>query len=448
MKFGGYAGRAAPSFRSLLLIGLLFTLVADFRRAEGDTNLLVVIMGLSNIVFGAALIATERYHHRRVLTMAVPFIIFAVASCTIGVLRGQDLYAVLAQAVPVIIFTQTFVIFATYPRTTDRLNQLISLSIISGLLAAVWKVVFAFSYYGLTEGTVRYQILSGASVLLFSYAVASFLTGGRKYMWPAMIMSLGVVFASVTRTYLVIFAVSGAIAIMLLPASHAKRSLMRAISLLLAIAGCLCVLKFVFPELGERWLQRIFSYREVGVDVTSLTRIAEAKGQLQELSNSPLGTTFGFGMLGKINWSGEEVNTLVSILGSNASTAGVSYGHNFYTGLIFVGGIVFGLPVALVIFGTLIRSYRKLRRQYAGLSGEERFAALFSVAATSGYVCFGFMGGTFGDRSISFYYAVATGLMLRFLVKGTGRTYSDARAQTGVQASGTFHDQTFPVAKP
>lgn len=407
------------SLRDILLIGVLFTLTFDYRRAEGDAGGMVVIMGLSNLACGAAFIAMQRFYNRNVLLFILPFLIFLLQASIVGIARGQAPISVLSQAMPILVFAQAALVCASYPRSVEELRRLLTWIVVSGIAAASWKLLFALSYYELTLETVRYQVLSGATGLLFSYSLASFLTGSRRFMWVALLLSLGVVFVAVTRTYIVMFFSATFVTFLSLPISVIVRRVVRLIRFVVAAAIALMVVEIAMPELGARWTGRLSHRSEVGVDITALTRIAETKGQIKRMQEDPLGLVFGFGILGEMKWADEEVSIVQSIIGGSGGEFGRGYGHNFYVGSVFVGGAVFGTLMLITIAAIPLRAMGKLSKIFGNAEKEEVFLGTFAIAASACYFFFGFLGGTLGDRSMSLYYGAATGLCLNFIFMPT-----------------------------
>ena len=103
-----------------------------------------------------------------------------------------------------------------------------------------------------------------------------------------------------------------------------------------------------------------------------------------------------------------------SILGeSGVGYVGHGYGHNFYVGLIYVGGLIFGLPVIISLFRVLLVRLSFARSRLSEMTLDDRFCLVWGLTAFAGYIGYGFLGGTFGDRAISMNAGVAVGLMLR-----------------------------------
>lgn len=403
------------TWQNLFLIMVLFSLIFDYRRAEGDAFGFVVVFGLINIIAGLLFIFNKRIFNTSFIKISIPFFLFAISSSIVGLVRGQELYAVLAQILPILIFTNVFLVCASYANNSEDLLKLMQLMVISGLMAAVWKVFFAFSYYGLDMENVRYQILSGSTIILFVYGIASFIIKKSKYAMLSLFLSLGVVFISVTRTYILIFLIILLISSLCVPFKNYGVILYKGLLTLFLIVLSVVFLSTIQPSFEDRWVSRLFSDDAGGSDLTSLTRIAEINGQIEFLKNDIWGTMFGFGIAANTYWSGDELNQILAILGSNFDTVGKSYGHNTYVGIWYVGGLIFGLPIIIILLLTPLLGLIKLKKYYSNIEQNEKFVAFFSICSVFGFVFYGLLGGTFGDRSMSLYYGISMGLLIRFI---------------------------------
>lgn len=405
----------AITLKNLLLFGMLFTLVFDYRRSVADSSSLVVFLSLINIFCSASLILIINNYKKKILLYFFPVIFFILTASLSGIARNQTVYSVAAQIIPAIIFLQTAFVFSSILKTNENDSYILNLIVLSGIFSSIWKLLFGLSYTGLNLEEVRYQIISGATIMLFSYAVASLVVEKRKYMWLSLFLSLGIVFLSLTRTYILVFVFASFFAMLSLPSNRIKANLIKSFSMILVFVLIVFFLQLFFPSISDRWVQRFFSYQSTGgEDITTLTRIAEINGQIQYMKNDILGFIFGFGIAAPTEWSGIEMSHLYRILGIEAEAEGYSYGHNFYVGCIYVGGIIAGLLfISLLLFIPLI-TFFKIKRTFNFLPQNERFIALFSLCAVLGYSFYGLLGGTLGDRSMSFYYGIVFGLLLSF----------------------------------
>lgn len=417
----GYPRRALRLPPDLLLLWVyLGLLIFDFRRTADDGSSVVVVLGLANLGLGLVIVARIGTLSRRSVNWMLPMMAFALASTLTGVLRGQAVYAVLSHLAPLLIFIVAVLVVSNLRNEAASL-LLPSIAFIA-LLSTAWKLVFGFSYTGLDIETIRYQIISGALPLLFAYGVTGILVERRKWTALAIGLSLLVIALSVTRTYLVVFAVSSFAAMLAIPISALGRTIRRGLILFMVGAVALFAIGLAYPEVIERWTTRMVTNESIGFDLTGATRLAEATDQLQKLDADLLGLLFGFGQAAETRFAGHAAQLVESVLGSDGVRyVGYGYGHVFYVGLIYVGGLVFALPVLGCFLLLLWRTIRRSRRTWKNMPMEARFATIWGVSAFAGYLFWGFFGATWGDRAISFYFGISMGIAIRGSRLNNGR---------------------------
>lgn len=415
LKSSYSSGRSKVNLENILFFCMMFSLIFDYRRSDVDSSSLVVILSLINVFCSSSLILLIKKFEKNVIYTLLPIWTFIFISISSGIMRDQSIYSVLAQILPAIIFLQAAFVCSSYVPYNSNSDNFLNIIALSAIFSGIWKFLFSFSYLDLNLEDVRYQIISGATILLFSYAITSFVIKKRKYMWLSLFLSLGVVFISVTRTYILVFLFSIFVTTLALPSSRLKNHFFKGIFLLIVLIFSIFLLQIFVPSVDDRWLERIFSYQSTGgEDLTTLTRIAEINGQIKYMKEDILGFIFGFGIAAPTEWSGIELTHIYALLGAGAESRGYSYGHNFYVGCIYVGGIIFGTLLIAILLYAPLKGQIKLKRVYYYLNDSERFLAMFSICAILGYSAFGLLGGTFGDRVMSFYYGIAFGLLVRF----------------------------------
>lgn len=404
------------SVNEILFFLLFFTIIFDFRSTSDSSNLPVAILGITNFISGLILILRKNKIEKRIMIFLIPFWFFSIGSTLVGLLRGQDFFSVFAQIIPVLLFCNIALIVAIFSENFEKLMGILNLSILSAVISAIWKLFFSFYYYDLNIETVRYQIISGATILLFSYGASSFILQKQKMMFFSILLSLGVVFISVTRTYILVFLISMLLAFFSLPLNVIFIKLRKFINAIFILFCLFILFYFIEPLIIERWVARIFSSNDSGgEDITSLTRIAEMKGQLEYLSNDILGLFFGFGISANTYWSGQELHKIIYTLGVKFETVGYSYGHNLYVGSLYVGGVIFSTPMLLCILFTPLYGIYFLKKNYNKMDKYHIFILFLSIFSVLGYLVYGMMAGLLGDRSIAFYYGIAFGLLIRSL---------------------------------
>lgn len=393
----------------------LALLIFDFRRSIDDTGNLVVILGVGNVIVGAILVARARVISLTLLGWMVPFIIFLLMTPFVGILRGQSIYAALSSSIPLLMFIiAALVIGNTYSSIPEP--QLTSSIALFSVTSVIWKFAFGFFYTGYGIENIRYQIISGALPLLFAYGLAGFLVKRERLTTTALVLSLLVLAVSVTRSYIFVFAASTFCAILVIPFREIRSTIVRLLFLMIVSLIVGSIFSVLASESFARWAVRLGSSNSIGFDLTGATRIAELNYQIKQLKQDALGLFLGFGQNAETHFSGPAAKLVESVLGAKGSDySGHGYGHVFYAGLLYVGGMFFGLPVIVTFVLIFVKSGFVIRKTWFHSSLEDRFLAIWGFSSFTGYLAYGALGGTWGDRSMSFYFGISTALCLRYL---------------------------------
>jgi hypothetical protein len=438
---------AQHSFAKLLLLTLfLLTIVLDFRRVEGDDNPFVMIMGVANVALGAWYCVVYRYFTTWLYFWSGAFLLLFGLGTVTGILHGQDTYLILSHAIP--IFSFLFAAIALHSIMGDAEKRVaINILLATGFIAAVAKLILGFYYYDLDIGNVRYQIISGSVPLICAYGFAGIFSKGRTFAFTSILLSLFIIVLSVTRTYILVLSLSAIICLYCYSTTSSRllgALVIVVVGLILAVA-----LTQLFPEILGRWSYRLFS-SDQDFDLSAAYRLAEVQFQLQRLWSNLAGLLFGFGHAAETGLAGDNVRYIASQLGRRAveNYYHLGYGDNFYVGLFYVGGLVGGLPVLVALFRLLWKGLRHARSR--SMSPLDQFILIWGVSAFAGYLAYGVLAGSFGDRSISFFFGASAGLVLLGLRsapqvidqvsrpgsdgRGDGRTPKQRRAAMALQA--------------
>lgn len=406
--------RLMVSSKAVLLGAMLALVALDYRRSPGDESTFVAVAGLLVLALGVTLILWLGPMPKSLLIRALPIAVFLGTGIASGLLQGQSLYATLAMGVPLGIFIVTMLAVASFAQDPAELTGLLTMIIGFALASGLWKIGFGFVYYGLTLADVRYQILSGATPLLFAYGVAAVLLRHRRLALPAMVLALAAVALSVTRSYLLVFLVSTLVAPLALPPQSLPRSMARIGIGLLGVMVAITLIGLAEPQIIARWGMRLNAGHRLGFDLTWATRLAEVDYMLTRLQTDPAKLIYGFGIAAETRFSGAQAILIRAALGDGGlHYSSHGYGHNLYVGILYLGGLFTGAALIVTLLGSTVGAVLRSRRSdHDQTHPEARFALIWGIAACAGYAAFGLLGGTFGDRSISFYYAVAFGLMI------------------------------------
>jgi hypothetical protein len=444
----GSEAASQPSFGKLLLLTLVcLTIVPDFRRIEGDDNPFVMIMGIANVLLGTWYCVLYHHFTTRLFLWVSTFVLLIGVGIITGILYGQETYFVLSHTIPVLSFM--FAAIAGHSLHGDAEKKAaIGIILAVGLVAAAVKFVVGFYYYDLDIENVRYQIIAGSIPLLFAYGFAGMFSKGRKLALLSISIALFIVALSVTRAYIIVFGISALVCIY----SYSRTASRLSGTLVLVIATSILAVTLteLFPGVLGRWTYRMTN-SGFDVDLTAAFRVAEAEFQLRRLWSDGEGLLFGFGHAAKTGLAGDNVRLIAGELGREATNfSSFGYGHNLYVGLLYVGGLVGGVPVVVAFFQLLWKGLRHARQ--ASASPTDKFLLIWGVSAFAGYLVAGMLAGTFGDRSISFFFGVSAGLVLLGVepgrqvvnrvshrsadIQGDARTPRERRAAMARQAVG------------
>lgn len=121
LSVGAQRGALRLPLDVFLLWVYLALLIFDFRRAEGDTSGMVVVLGLGHLGLGLLLLVQAGKISRRSIQWMVPMMLFALASAVTGILREQPVYSVLSHLVPLLIFIVAVLVVSNLHNKVGRL---------------------------------------------------------------------------------------------------------------------------------------------------------------------------------------------------------------------------------------------------------------------------------------------------------------------------------------
>jgi hypothetical protein len=235
-----------------------------------------------------------------------------------------------------------------------------------GLVSTGWTFFYAVSISGFELHSIRYQVLGYAIPFLLAYWFVS-LVVKRDYSILAIlsgIFPLGMIFISITRSYLISIALIVVGFIWVVPKVQAIRTV-QAFGRLIVITLFFVVLTWlaveqIRPGFTELWMSRLLEQRtSSGLDLTFLTRIAEYSGQWQLLTSDLVSFLFGRGMGSEYWWDSSYLTDAHWIKG----TQSVSYaGHSMWMYSLYSGGLLFGLIVPGIVIHALWKVQKIARR--------------------------------------------------------------------------------------
>ncbi len=394
----------------LLNIVFLYPLIFDFRSTQSSDKIIIYMISLSFLIGSILIISNYKTINKKSFYFIIPFMIFLLAGMIRSLIENHSITLIFSSALPMVFFILSVVIASSINiRDQKSVLNFLYMIVIFLILAAFFKFIFSFYYYGLDLSNVRYQIISSGLPLLFSYGVTSFFFQKQRFGTVALLIPIIVVFISITRTYILVYLAIFFYSIFTL---SPKRTFKKYLFLLTILLIVLIALYFFLPEIYNRWIVRLFTGIEDsgGVDITYITRIAESKYQIDTLFSSLINLLFGLGIAAETAFSSEYKNLLDLVYRDYTDFHSIGYGHNVYIGILFISG----LPIGLIMIYRLIIEPLKIRKEFLKKRKRKKTLADFTImwggSASFGYLVYGFFGGTFGDRLGAVAYGLAFGI--------------------------------------
>ncbi|WP_225010220.1 hypothetical protein [Novosphingobium percolationis] len=395
--------------RLLFFFGLLISAwMFDFRAAPGSAVAVLpqIYLGLYVVAFGLFFVLDrdERTPVPGLTQFLAAVALFLLVGLSTGLFKGQQIGAMLSIATPSLIYMS--IAYAT-ARAVLTLNSLALRKMLA--LLCIGYVIGGVAIQRLIGGTldfetVRYQILSGATLPALGYLECLLLFGLMLTEWGALIGGVTVVFLSVTRTFLIAGAVQAS---SLLPG--ATRLVSPRLLLLMLAAVIFVIGLSQYGAFGlDRWTDRLFNIKtSSGEDVTLYTRESEWNYMASAFAQGGRTILFGNGL------AAETVFYMPREIGGGSSRS-IGFGHNEHLSILFIGGLVGGGLLLFMQFLQALQSFRllarlaRLREQHS----DTLFLAAWGAVIIIGVLTTTFFSSTLNNRGWSLWYGVGTGLFL------------------------------------
>lgn len=252
--------------------------------------------------------------------------------------------------------------------------------------------------------TVRYQILSGATIPSIGYLACMALFGIGVVEVCAIGLVFVLLFLSVTRTYLL-----SALSQLAPLAAGAQRLIGPRLVMIVAIAAFFFAGFVAYGgESINRWTDRVFNQRtSSGEDYTLYTRQSEWDYMIKSWTSTTRTIMFGSGIAARTVWYNPKET-------GGGSEYSIGFGHSQHLSLLFIAGLIGGGTLLAVQFWQFFQSIALLAR--LARSNFERSDTLF-LAAWGATIIIGVIVATFfssilNNRSWALWYGVGTGLFV------------------------------------
>ncbi len=321
---------------------------------------------------------------------------------------------------PFWLFLEGFLVAWWLAKDSRGASTIVSSMVTAAVASMIFTVWWGFHFTGESLDEIRYQILSPVLPLLTVIAGYDLIFAARRRLWSLVMLlaAVALIALSVTRGMLVVVLVVVTIVLMAalfnaLQTGAIPRPIQRA-AFWGAIAGSLGIFAaaLIFPDLGERWVSRVF----MEGDLTVLIRTAAVMGQFNELSAAPLNWLIGLGFGSSHEVPIWHFPSILSHVGLEVSTSTWSIGEFMWMPFLFYAGGGAGLaaPIALLwggahgfrILATLLsrQAWRipQSRPLWVGVLG------FYAILGT------GFSSNPFAFRLSALFLGLCLGLFVRY----------------------------------
>ena len=150
-----------------------------------------------------------------------------------------------------------------------------------------------------------------------------------------------------------------------------------------------------------------------GVDITAITRIAEAAFQLDRLFESVSNLFFGLGIAAETRFSDDFFDILSTVYSKDFEFIGHGFGHNTYIGIFYTGGLLSGSVFLYCLIKTVLLSVKSFKWKFnsGDVSSENLFLIAWGGSSAIGFGAYMLLSGLFGDRLASFSLGLMLGLI-------------------------------------
>lgn len=395
----------------IFIAGTLFAL--DFRSDEGAY--FDEILSLSACIFSACYLLVQKRLPIDALVWLLPFALFIFVGTIRGIVGDQSIRELIVSLLPMLIFFLSTMVFAVLAKREDKLFLLklvCWISVIATISTFAQAYIINSSGYDLES--IRWRMLHLSLIVLFAFGLCGMLHTKVYLFRFCLMLSISVVFLSLTRTYLVCFILMWFLALVTLPG---RKRLWTAAMSFGFIFVCTSLL-YLNLETASAWQTRLISLSLTEVDLTLATRLAEAQYQISLLSATPINALLGLGFGAESGYGGVFADIVYATLGEGSiEDKGISgFGHNMYIGFVYVGGI-FGL-ICIFRLITLFYASVKIVINHKAQNGAETNELLFiCMLSLGGFLIYGLAAGMFNVRSMSFVIGMICGLLLSFVNK-------------------------------
>ncbi|MEY3897160.1 MAG: hypothetical protein RLZZ214_2681 [Verrucomicrobiota bacterium] len=315
-----------------------------------------------------------------------------------------------------------------------RPSRIIRPVFIIACINILWRIFHGFAFGEASVETVRFEVQSPATNWIAAWIGCAVLLRGR-FHW-SLLVACGVLFIGIVITvsrsliFPVIVGGMGASFCFMLGVKWGQyhwTSLWRrllpvgaALLLILLAIGAVAVFQ---PVMIERWNERLFhnaSDRNIGADISYLTRKAEADAIWKILSEDPVHFINGRGIGSTYYWDSAylpEISMVIPM--GNAEVDEIWFaGHSVWTYGLLSGGVL-AITAYLILFASTAVSSLLAARANASDPGPDQWLAFLPFVATCCLMSESLTSNPFQERLVGILFGIMAGLPQAFMVRSS-----------------------------
>lgn len=315
-----------------------------------------------------------------------------------------------------------------------RPSKIVAPVLAAACINIIWRIVQGFIFKDSTLATVRIEVQSPATNWLSAWIGCAILL--RKRMsWTlpmaCLVLFIGI-FITVTRSLIFPVMASGlACTICYLLGirwrffrwSGLAKRLLPVTSAAILVIMSLGVFALVEPIMIERWNERLFhnaSDRNLGADISYLTRMAEADAMWKILKEDPVHFIHGRGMGTSYYWDPAYMPEIWMVFPKDEVEFDDIWfaGHSIWTYGLLSGGVI-AIVAYLALFASTATFSLVAARANATDPGPDQWLAFLPFVATCCLLSESLTANPFQERLVGIIFGMMIGLPQAFMVRSS-----------------------------
>jgi hypothetical protein len=394
----------------------------DFRAAPG--GVVAAFQGLLLIVYIACFLrivgARRGPGVGPLWVLLAAALMFILDGSIVGLINAQPAYSIAVKLVPVSLYVATSILtYITLSIVRDNTQAFLDGLGLACIVAGIMHLlVISLERGPIDLSTSRYEVLSGAVVPGLGILAVALSQRLSKLDVLALLLNLAIALVSVTRLLVITVGVQVATVFIASPGIIFRRSALRGMAAISVVVLGIVGLDYAAGTgLTARWTERLFLAHKLGSDPSGLSRLAESHYMWDRFTSSVDTVVFGNGLAAVTSAVGRENARKSLLVGEDARNKelhSVGIGHQNYISILYVGGLLGGGGVLVMMLVNAIQSVTlisRLQRRPALYRDADAHVGIWGGLIVLGMLTGGFLAGTFDHRDECLWLGVGTGML-------------------------------------